>query len=182
MMLINRTTREINMNKELTFKEKVIKVEYSEKANDMAQRLNSPLIIEIQIYFSCMLGKRLAYYSDSPILGAYQLETNQFKEILEDSQQLTENVYIRFNIVMTIDCPISDCIGPPPLTDFKIVGSEIYVPSWLNIDAENEMFTGEYGWKSSQAGLKNTRQIRGAVLQKNDYLKPDKIKKINNNK
>jgi len=164
------------MKKEITFKGKVIKVAYSKKADELAQRLNSPLVIEIQVYFSCMLGKRLAYYSDSPISGAYQLESNQFKEILEDSQQLTENVYIRFNIVMTIDCPISDCIGPPPLTDFKIVGSEVYVPSWLNIDAENEIFTGEYGWASSQAGLKNTRQIRGAVLQKNDYLKSDKIK------
>lgn len=170
------------MKKELTFQGKIIKVEYSKKSEELAHKLNSPLVMEIQIYFSCMLGKRLAYYCGSPISGAYQLETDQFKEILEDAQQLTENIYIRFNIVMTIDCPVSDCIGPPPITDFKIVGSEVYVPSWLSIDAENEMFTGEYGWKSSQAGLKNTRQIRGTVLQKNDYLKSNKIKKTNKNK
>ncbi|MEW8026654.1 MAG: hypothetical protein AB2806_02780 [Candidatus Thiodiazotropha sp.] len=159
------------MKKNLVFRNKTIKVEYSTKAEEMAHKLTSPLVIEIQIYFSCMLGKRLAYYSGSPISGAYQLETNQFKKILEDSQQLTENIYVRFNIVMTIGCPVSDCIGPPPLTDFNIVGSEVYVPSWLNIDAKNGIFTGEYGWKSSQANLKNTRQIRDTLLQKRDYLR-----------
>jgi len=82
------------MRKELTFQGKVVVIEWSKKADEMAHKLNSPIIMEIQIYFSCMLGKRLAHYSDAPIPGAYQLETNQFKEILEDSQQLTGNIYL----------------------------------------------------------------------------------------
>ena len=159
------------MKKDLVFHNKTIQIECSAKAEEMASKLSSPLVIEIQIYFSCMLGKRLAYYSDTPIPGAYQLEPDQFKEILDDSQQLTGNVYIRFNVVMTIDCSITDYVGPPPVTDFEIVNREVYVPHWLNIDVENGVFIGEYGWKSSKPGMENTKQVRDTLLQKSEYLR-----------
>jgi hypothetical protein len=158
------------MKKDLVFHEKAIKVEYTKKMEKLAHKLKSPLVIEIQIYFSCMLGKRLSYYCDSPIAGAYQLDNLQFRKLLEDSQKLFSNVYIRFNVVMTIDCPVSDCVGPPPLTDFNIVNREVYVPHWLYLDAKNDEFVGEYGWKSSRKGLRDTRQIRSTILQKADYL------------
>ncbi len=158
------------MKKELHFQGKKIQIEYSQKADEMAHQLNTPMVMEMQVYFSCMLGKNLAYYSGSSIAGAYQLEPSLFKELLEDSQQLTGNIYLRFNIVMTKDCPVAGCIGPPPVTDFAIVGSEAYVPRWLNIDFYDGIFTGEYGWKSSPTGQRNTKQVRGKELQKSSYL------------
>ena len=152
------------MKKELIFHNKILRVECPEKAEKIATMLGHPIIIEMQIYFSCMLGKRLAYYSDTPIIGMYQLEKDQFKKILSDSKQLTKNIYIRFNTVMTISCPVSDYIGPPPVTNLPIVHPEVYVPSWLSIDFKNKVFISEYGWLVSSKKLSNTLQIRSAAI------------------
>ena len=158
------------MRKALIFHGKTIEIEYTKKAEEMAQQLAAPMVMEIQIYFSCMLGKNLAYYSGTPLPGAYQLKPAQFEELLKDSQQLMGNVYVRFNIVMTKNCPVAGTLGPPPVTDFEIVGTEVYVPTWLSIGYRDDVFIGEYGWKSSKPGQLNTRQIRDTALQKSDYL------------
>ena len=96
-------------------------VECSDKAMAMANRINAAVVIEIQIYFSCMLGKRLAFYCDAPFLGAYPLTREQFNKVLADSQQLIGNVFVRFNTVATKHCPVADYLGPPPVTDFIVV-------------------------------------------------------------
>lgn len=152
------------MTKNLVFHNKTLQVECSKSAEEAADKLNAPIVMEIQIYFSCMIGKRLAYYSDAPIPGAYQLEARQFKKLLKDSQQLTGKVYVRFNIVMTKDCLVSDYIGPPPVTDFAVARSAAFVPNWLHIDFKNKMFVGEYGWFGSEAALPNTKQIRKVTV------------------
>ena len=69
-----------------------------------------------RIYFSCLLVKRLAIYSDEPLDGAWQLEAGQFKELLNDSLNVSDKLFIRFNTVMTKMCPVDDYIGPPPKT------------------------------------------------------------------
>ena len=66
------------MKGELTFHGKTMSVVLSDAAKKAATSLSSSLIIEIQVYFSCLLGKRLAFYADQPMLGCYQLEATQF--------------------------------------------------------------------------------------------------------
>ncbi|VAW55015.1 hypothetical protein MNBD_GAMMA06-1386 [hydrothermal vent metagenome] len=149
------------MKKQLTFHEKLVTVKLSAQAEEQSSKLNNILLIEIQIYFSCLLGKRLAFYTDTEFNGAWQVERDQFKTMLDDSEQLTDNIYIRFNTVMTKACPVSDYIGPPPVTDFTISNQKPYVPSWLNIDFKKDEWSGEYGWPNSKAGQKNTKQVRG---------------------
>ena len=152
------------MQKQLTFHEKTIEITLSESALRQSQKLNCILLIEIQIYFSCLLGKRLAFYTEQAQQGAWQVEPELFKEMLGDAQALSENLYIRFNTVMTKDCPVGDYIGPPPVTDFKITNQKPYVPSWLKLAYKNDSWSGEYGWKSSQKGQSNTKQVRGQAL------------------
>ena len=62
---------------------------------------------------------------------------------------------------MTKACPVSDYIGPPPVTDFVITNQKPYVPSWLHIDYKKGEWFGEYGWRVSESGQANTRQVRG---------------------
>ena len=81
--------------------------------------------------------------------------------MVNDAEQLTENIYVRFNTVMTKACPVSDYIGPPPVTDFIISNQKPYVPSWLNIDFDKDQWSGEYGWPASKVGQANTKQVRG---------------------
>ncbi len=149
------------MQKQLCFHEKPLTVQLSPAASTQSARLESILLIEIQIYFSCLLGKRLAFYSDTELNGAWRVEKEAFAALLDDAQKLTDNIYVRFNTVMTKACPVSDYAGPPPVTDFTIKNQKPYVPSWLNIDFKNGEWAGEYGWPKSQAGQKNTKQVRG---------------------
>jgi hypothetical protein len=149
------------MHKQLIFHEKTMEVKLSKQGNMQSQKLAFPLLIEIQIYFSCLLGKRLAFYTEQALDGAWQVEPELFSSMLDDAQQLTDNIYIRFNTVMTKACPVSDYVGPPPVTDFKINNQKPYVPSWLNIDYKNGLWSGEYGWPASVAGQMNTKQVRG---------------------
>lgn len=152
------------MTKNLIFHNKLLKVEWSKTAEEMANKLDASLVLEIQIYFSCMIGKRLAYYSDFPMNGVYQLQTELFEDILKDSQQLIGKLYVRFNTVMTKSCRVSEYMGPPPVTDFVVAHSDAFVPNWLAIDYKKNMFVGEYGWFGSDTTTPNTKQIRSAAV------------------
>ncbi len=149
------------MKKQLSFHGKSMAVNLSDPAAQQNLKLNNILLIEIQIYFSCMLGKRLAFYTDTEFDGAWQVDKSSFAAMIDEAEQLTDNIYIRFNTVMTKACPVSDYIGPPPVTDFTISNQKPYVPSWLSIDFSNSMWSGEYGWPMSKAGQANTKQVRG---------------------
>jgi len=154
------------MTKQLTFHDKSVDIKLSKLAALQSQQLKSILIIEIQIYFSCLLGKRLTFYSEHELDEAWQLESEMFSSVLEEAQQLTDNIYVRFNTVMTKSCPVSDYVGPPPVTDFTIKNQKPYVPNWLNIDFNNGVWSGEYGWQASKPGYSNTKQIRGHAINR----------------
>jgi len=149
------------MNKQLTFHEKTMSINLTDQAIKQSNRLNDILLIEIQIYFSCLLGKRLAFYSDTEMNGVWRIDKKLFSSMINDAEQLTENIYVRFNTVMTKACPISDYVGPPPVTDFIISNQKPYVPSWLRIDFNKDEWSGEYGWPASKEGQANTKQVRG---------------------
>ena len=153
------------MHKQLSFHGKSMDIKLSKNAASQSQKLDFPLVIEIQIYFSCLLGKRLAFYTDKGLNGTWQVETPLFSTMLDDSEQLTDNVYIRFNVVMTKACPVSDYVGPPPVTDFTISNHKPYVPSWLNLDYKNGLWSGQYGWPSSDRKHMNTKQVRDRPIR-----------------
>jgi len=149
------------MHKQLTFHNKSMSVKLSDNAVRQIHKLDHTVLIEIQIYFSCLLGKRLAFYSDTEQNGIWQVDNKLFTSMINDAEQLSDNIYVRFNTVMTKSCPVSDYIGPPPVTDFTISNQKPYVPSWLVIDFKNNEWSGEYGWPASKVGQSNTKQVRG---------------------
>lgn len=152
------------MQEQLTFHNKTVEIKLSKSAGEQSQQLTSVLLIEIQIYFSCLLGKRLAFYSEQPLKGAWQLSADEFTAVLKDAQKLSDNLYVRFNTVMTKDCPVGDYIGPPPVTDFTINNQKPYVPNWLNLDFKDGQWAGHYGWNASDKKFANTKQVRGNAL------------------
>lgn len=150
------------MQKILVFHTKELDILLTPAAEQKSKTLSSTLLVEIQIYFSCLLGKRLAFYSASSaekIDGTYSVNAEIFSDILTDSQKLTDNINIRFNTVMTKSCAVSDHAGPPPVTDFKIANQKPYVPSWLTIDFKNGVWSGVYGWDTDNRKLSNIKLI-----------------------
>jgi len=148
------------MQKQLIFHTKAVDIKLSKVAIQQNKKLDSILLVEIQIYFSCLLGKRLAFYSERSINGAWQLSAEELSDVLKNAQQLTDHIYVRFNTVMTKSCPVGDYIGPPPVTDFTINNQRPYVPNWLDIDFKNGQWCGQYGWSASDKKFNNTKQVR----------------------
>jgi len=150
------------MQQQLIFHNKPMTITLSAAAEQQAQQLSGPLIIEVQVYFSCLLGKRIAYYSTEQQSGVWQLDDAEFAALLPQAQKLSGAVYVRFNTVMTKSCSVSDYAGPPPVTDFEIKNQAAYVPSWLKLDFEDQQWQGEFGWNASRQGQNNTKQLRAA--------------------
>jgi hypothetical protein len=153
------------MHNQLNFHNKQLDVHLSDTAAQQSHLLSGVLLVEIQIYFSCMLGKRLAFYTDQPIEGTWQLDKTDFSNLLKSAQPVTDNIYVRFNAVMTKACSVSDYAGPPPVTDFDIPNKTPYVPCWLRLDFSHGLWSGEYGWHNSDSTHSNTKQIRGAAIR-----------------
>lgn len=122
------------MKQKLFFHNKPVEIHLTSAARKAMDSLESHLLIEMELYFSCMIRKRVRFHTQS---------------ITNDAQKLINDVYIRFNTVMTKTCSVADQEGAPPVTDFPIQKIESFVPHWLNIDFKKGKWCGEYGYKSS---------------------------------
>ena len=115
---------------------KQIQVEISRNAQQQLDKRTSPLFIEMELYFSCMIRKQV-----------------RVRESLHDeldkrfSIWVLDNLHISFRPVMTKSCSIASCDnGKPPLSDFPIQKPESYIPKWLKLDYKKNEWCGEFGY------------------------------------
>ena len=92
---------------------KKVLVEWSSSADKKIQDLAEPLLVEMELYFSCLIRKAVRFGSDAQA-GNFAAATPQLK--------------IGFRPVMTRACRVSEVEGEPPLEDFAIVRPEAFVP------------------------------------------------------
>ncbi len=149
------------MEQQLNFHGKLVQVTLTERATARSREMEHPLLMEIQLYFSCVLVKRVAIYADTPQHGSWQLAQDEFDALLATAQPLSGKLFIRFNTVMTKICPVADYLGPTPVSDFEIARKGAFVPSWLKIDFVGGQWVGDYGWHAAKGGGLSTVQIRG---------------------
>lgn len=150
------------MKMSLRFHDKPVAVTLSETAVKRSRELAAPMLLEVQIYFSCVLVKRVAIYSDTPQEGAWQLEQGHFASLLQSAQPVSGKLFVRFNTVMTQTCPVADHPGPPPVSDFEIVRPHAFVPQWMTIEYRDGKWLGDYGWHNTpKGGGISSVQIRG---------------------
>ena len=119
---------------------KEIKFEISAKAErELADRV-TPLFVEMELYFSCLLRKQIRIYENNGNLQAEKADD-------DFSVQLTDNLHISFRPVMTKSCSVSSCKGEePPLSDFPIEKPQSYVPKWLKLDFRKGEWCGDFGY------------------------------------
>lgn len=94
-----------------------------------AQR--EPLEIEMELYFSCLLRKRVYFLSvpRDPVARA----------------ALTPNVSVSFRAVTTRACVVGDVAGRPDVERLPLERASAFVPRWLALDHRGE-WTGEFGY------------------------------------
>jgi len=111
---------------------KPLLIELTKAASKAIQERTTPLLAEMELYFSCLVRKKVRFYE----------EKNK-----EESVIVNENLKVRFRPVMTQSCNISDMEGDaPPVTDFPIKNAAAYVPRWLRIDYKKGEWRGEFGY------------------------------------
>ena len=130
------------MQKTVTMLDRAIQVDVSNRAEKQLQQRDAPLCLEMELYFSCMIRKR--------VLVCETVGT-------EFVAQLDDKLTIGFRPVMTKACGITETAedGKPPLTDFPIKKPESYIPHWLRLDYRKGEWLAEFGYCDETAAKKD---------------------------
>ena len=114
---------------------KPVAIEMSTAATHALLQREKPLLAEMELYFSCLVRKRVRFHELSTPLS-------------NDNQQawVTDELTVSFRPVMTQSCSIGDA-DEPPVTDFPINRPAAFVPRWLHIDYQREEWLGEFGYR-----------------------------------
>lgn len=124
-----------NMKTELTQVEifgRPVQVRCTPAALSALQKRSQPLWVEMELFFSCLIRKRVLFHED---------------EMSPAAHEIRPGLRVSFRPVVTKHCNSSDLEGwPPPLEDFPIVNAAPYVPQWLTIDFKGGRWHGEFGY------------------------------------
>jgi hypothetical protein len=132
---------EMTLNHSIELLGKPVEVTLTENARNALSRRIKPLIVEMELYFSCLIRKQVRFYD----VGNGNDENNEFETRLND------RLRIRFRPIMTKACSMDDVQNDkPPVTDFPIANSKAYIPHYLNIDFKNNEWMGEFGYRSKK--------------------------------
>lgn len=123
------------MYKQVTLNGKQLRVEIGDEAQRRLSGRGSPLLAEMELYFSCLLRKKVRFVDASAEDGSGAVAVN-------------ERLSVSFRPVMTQSCSVDDVEGDePPVTDFPITNPAAFVPHWLRIDYRDGQWQGEFGYQ-----------------------------------
>ncbi|HED15000.1 MAG TPA: hypothetical protein ENI62_15355 [Gammaproteobacteria bacterium] len=117
------------MNRKIELNGKTLKVELSQAAEQQLARRPQPLHVEMELYFSCLIRKRVVFREPSQDLPGTAGEGQ---------------LNISFRPVMTRTCGIDYEGTEPPVTDFPIVNKAAFTPRLLSIDYVNQHWQGQF--------------------------------------
>ena len=120
------------MSKEIKINGKPLRVELSHAAKKAINKITKPLLVEMELYFSCLIRKKVHFYEDS--------------RASEQAISVDDRLMVSFRPVMTRACGIDETDhGVPAVTDFPIQNAEAFIPRWLHIDYIKGKWSGEFG-------------------------------------
>ena len=117
------------------FMGKVTEVTLSNRAKSELEKRSDPVYLEMELYFSCLVRKRVYECS--------YLKNSSF------STSINDTLVLSFKPVMTDVCMIiPEGEEPPPqVSTYPVVNPERFVPSWLSIDYKNNKWCGDFGYR-----------------------------------
>jgi len=110
---------------------KKILVEWTALAEKEMEALASPLQVEMELYFSCLIRKAVRFNQGAA---------------LHHGVSVTSKMIVGFRPIVTKACKVSD-IGDdeePPVEDFKLTKPEAFVPKKLFVDFKRGQWVGEF--------------------------------------
>ena len=110
-----------------------LRVEWTDRANRVLQTRPQPLIIEMQLYFSCVVKKRVLFHDNSNL----------------DVTDVNNSMKIAFRSIQSAACdpeefaknyPVGRVLDSPVVTKM--------IPSRLSIDFHQGQWQGEFGYQA----------------------------------
>ncbi len=102
--------------------------------SDTAQRAlaarSTPLVAEMELYFSCLIRLRVRFYDDDPDASA---------------TRINDQLSVRFRPVVSQRCDLHEVEGKPPLADAPLAKRAPFVPHWIRLDYRKDEWLGEFG-------------------------------------
>ena len=111
---------------------KRITCELSTQAEQALTARATPLVAEMELYFSCLIRKRVRF-PETPHTDARLV-------------RVSDKLMVCFRPVMTRSCAMSDVEDKPELEAFPIVRPDAFVPKWLKLDFRHGAWSGEFGY------------------------------------
>ncbi len=113
-----------------------LRVEVTPRARAALAARTTPLLAEMELYFSCLIRKAV-----------------RFREHDDDDGAVAagDTLAVRFRPVMTASCSMADYERSPQLADFPIQRAGAFTPHWLRIDYRRGEWHGEFGYREAAA-------------------------------
>jgi hypothetical protein len=112
---------------------RTLEIRLTPRAKRALSDVRAPLDFELELYFSCLIRKRINV-REAPRVDAAAVG------------KLSDEVSVSFRPVMTKSCSVNEVVGSPDLDTFPIVNSRAFTPKWLELDHERGRWQGEFGW------------------------------------
>ena len=109
-----------------------LEVRLSTAARTALAAQGTPLVVEMELYFSCLIRKRVQFLS-APHPDAF-------------CTTVDDRLTVCFRPVMTRQCTLSDVAGEPELEGFPIQRPEAFLPKWLALDFRRGVWSGEFSF------------------------------------
>ena len=112
-----------------------IAVSLSPRARTAAKALHAPLIVEMELFFSCLLRKRVLFH-----------EAGKAPESIMERIALHPSLILQFRPIVSEVCRIDELEGAPPVMTMPAKRGEAFIPRWLKVDHRGGEWRGEFGY------------------------------------
>ena len=99
----------------------------------------SPIVVELELYFSCLVRKQVCFRE---LAGIRDESTASVPHA-----SVVPGLFASFRAVTTQECRIADVKGKPPVETLPVKKPDLFVPDWVRIDYRADKWRGEYGFE-----------------------------------
>ncbi len=115
---------------------KEVAVALSKRAVRALENRAEPLVVEMELYFSCLIRKAVRFVA---------------LDSAGEATPLGGNIYLRFRPVGSRSCGLKLSEGKPRLDDFPVVNPKAYTPDWVEVDFRHGEWLGHFGYGRESA-------------------------------
>jgi len=115
---------------------KSVNIDVTRQAVKAASEHHYPILIEVELYFSCLVRKQIRFRE----INALAADETKYTRVIP-------GFFTGFRAVATQQCRIKDVGVKPPVETMPIHKPERFVPDWIKIDYRAGQWIGEYGFK-----------------------------------